>query len=307
MTDLYSFDDFYDLFFDEKHCLDYLYALRWSNGFCCPRCGCNDSWEISPYKNKCRNCEYQCTVTAGTLFHHTHLPLTKWFRAAWYLTNINSKATAEEIKELIDIGLRAAKSVNKKLKSAMVCDDFNTRKLKGLVEISGKRKPTDQEKRKYRYARNDKNVDFEDFVYLAVEIVNKKVQRIKMSVYPYDNKESFTDFVCNSVEENSTLQLSFPIKRIRIEIDHLDKRIKKMGISLMRKPDTYNYQFVEKTFDDFMDFYKANSYRPESINEAVNEYTKRINGFNPEISFEDLMQNAINNNTIDFRRLPIIK
>lgn len=291
MKDIRSFDEFRKLFPDEKHCLDYLYAMRWSNGFTCSRCGTNEYWEVSPYKYKCRNCGYQSTVTAGTLFHHTHLPLTKWFYAAWYLTNVNNKAKADEIKDLLNLGsTKTAQSIIKKLKSIMLHDNFETIKLKGLVEISCK------------------SIDADTVVYLAVELLNRNIHGIKMAYYQIDDEETFTDFVLKSVEDNSVLQLSYPLRKIgELRYYKLPDLLEEKGMTFKLRKYTYEYQFVENVFRDFLDYYDEYAFSPEFIDEAIYNYTLIVNSFNPDISFEKLMQNAIENYTVDTKRLPYYK
>src|SRR5215470_7566286 len=65
---------------DDDKCREYLEALRWPDKVSCPAC---KSAKISRiYKRNqfdCDECRYQFSVTAGTIFHDSHLPLTKWF------------------------------------------------------------------------------------------------------------------------------------------------------------------------------------------------------------------------------------
>ncbi len=75
--------DFYERFPDEQACWDYFLALRWPDGFICPSCqeekGCfKPSWKVF----ECYNCKHQTSLTAGTIFHKTRIPLTKWF---WFI------------------------------------------------------------------------------------------------------------------------------------------------------------------------------------------------------------------------------
>src|SRR5216684_1338883 len=63
---------------DDEHCRKGLEHLRWPNGATCPRC---KSPKLSHmYKRQqfdCDSCGYQFSVTSGTIFHDTHLPLQK--------------------------------------------------------------------------------------------------------------------------------------------------------------------------------------------------------------------------------------
>ena len=55
--------------------------LRMSTGFRCPRCGGTKSCPKSDGLVRCADCDYQVSVTAGTVFQDSRLPLTLWFRA----------------------------------------------------------------------------------------------------------------------------------------------------------------------------------------------------------------------------------
>ncbi|MDA2932408.1 transposase [Nitrospinae bacterium AH-259-F20] len=65
---------------DEDECRIFLEELRWPDGVKCPRC---NHKSISRVKKRgqfdCNSCRYQFSVTAGTIFHDSHLPLSKWF------------------------------------------------------------------------------------------------------------------------------------------------------------------------------------------------------------------------------------
>jgi Transposase zinc-ribbon domain len=67
-------------FSDDAACRQYLFALRWPEGFRCPRCQREGAWQISRGLWLCRGCRTQVSVLAGTVFQDTHLPLTVWFR-----------------------------------------------------------------------------------------------------------------------------------------------------------------------------------------------------------------------------------
>ena len=67
-------------FADEKKCRAYLEKLRWPDGVLCPRCESAKVYRIVKRDQfVCDSCEYQFSVTVGTIFHDTHLPLWKWF------------------------------------------------------------------------------------------------------------------------------------------------------------------------------------------------------------------------------------
>jgi len=72
-------------FHEERACAEYLAKLRWPTGWVCPRCEGRESWRVRRNRWRCGQCRYEVSVTAGTLFQDSHLPLTTWFRAMWYV------------------------------------------------------------------------------------------------------------------------------------------------------------------------------------------------------------------------------
>lgn len=69
---------------NEKTCAEYLYHVRWRNGFVCPVCGHQHCYALNrPGRYQCTKCRHQTSLTANTVMHRTHLPLTKWFWAIY--------------------------------------------------------------------------------------------------------------------------------------------------------------------------------------------------------------------------------
>jgi transposase-like protein len=69
-------------FSTETRCRELLERLRWPEGVMCPRCKDARVSRMKDYARfECVGCEYQFTVTSGTIFHDTHLPMPIWFLA----------------------------------------------------------------------------------------------------------------------------------------------------------------------------------------------------------------------------------
>ena len=108
-------------FATEDTCRQYLYALRWPKGFCCPRCGHRQAWATQRGLYRCRRCDVQTSLTAGTIFHDRRQPLQLWFRAIWYVTNQKSGVSALGLQRTLGLGsYRTAWSWLHKLRAAMV-------------------------------------------------------------------------------------------------------------------------------------------------------------------------------------------
>jgi ribosomal protein L37AE/L43A len=79
-------------FRDESACRAYLLALRWPQGFICPRCGGSTAWSSGRGLWVCAGCRHQVSVLAGTVFQDSKLPLTVWFRAMYSHASFFCKA-----------------------------------------------------------------------------------------------------------------------------------------------------------------------------------------------------------------------
>lgn len=123
-----------DQFRDEAACRQYLTKLRWPNGFVCPRCQGRDAWLTARALYHCRRCDYQTSVTAGTLFADTNLPLRLWFEAVWHVTNQKYGASALGMQRVLGLGsYHTAWNWLHKLRRAMVRPGRD--RLAGVVEI----------------------------------------------------------------------------------------------------------------------------------------------------------------------------
>ncbi|MCM3703011.1 transposase [Paenibacillus macerans] len=80
-TELQSFSSRYD---SEQACMEAVIAMKWPNGFVCPRCAHTRFSRLTSRHIplfECANCKHQTSALVGTIFEGTHLPLLKWFKA----------------------------------------------------------------------------------------------------------------------------------------------------------------------------------------------------------------------------------
>jgi len=118
----------------EDACRQYLTQLRWPIGFICPFCQGEGGWPDRRHRWTCQDCRRQSTVTAGTIFQSTHLPLQVWFRAVWLVTSQKSGASALGVQRVLGLGsYETAWSWLHKLRRAMVRPGREG--LKGTVEV----------------------------------------------------------------------------------------------------------------------------------------------------------------------------
>jgi transposase-like protein len=77
---------FQEQFPDDDACWQTLRRMRWPHGFRCPRCTHRKRYRIAERRlEQCQRCRYQASVTAGTIFHKTRVPLRVWFLAIFFV------------------------------------------------------------------------------------------------------------------------------------------------------------------------------------------------------------------------------
>jgi transposase-like protein len=126
--------EFNERFHDETACRAYLESIRWPEGPRCPRCPQAKVWTMKAPFYRCASCGHDFTVTAGTLFADTHLPLRLWFQAMWYVVNQKNGASALGVQRVLGLGsYHTAWRWLHKLRRAMVRPGRDG--LAGTVEV----------------------------------------------------------------------------------------------------------------------------------------------------------------------------
>ena len=121
-------------FGSDSKCRDRLTELRWPAGVACPRCASGNASKIATREQFwCRECEYHFSVTTGTIFHDSHLPLSKWFLAIYLMTESKKGISALQMKRTLDIAYQTAWHLCHRIRAAM--RDANCELLKGIVEV----------------------------------------------------------------------------------------------------------------------------------------------------------------------------
>jgi len=123
-------------FGNDQQCRNYLEKLRWPKGVRCPKCGGERLSSIlkrDQYNCDSESCGYQFSVTAGTIFHDTHLALTKWFLAVFLICQSRKGMSANQLKRMLRINYRTAWYLCHRIRFAM--NEESPEKLDGTIEI----------------------------------------------------------------------------------------------------------------------------------------------------------------------------
>jgi len=126
---------FEERFGTEEACHEYLVAKRWPGGYRCPRCRHDRGWKIaSRHLVQCAACDYQTSLTAGTVLQGTRKPLTSWFKAIWLMVTRKTGISARDLKRALGFGsYQTAWTWLHKLRRAMVRP--GRERLAGRVQV----------------------------------------------------------------------------------------------------------------------------------------------------------------------------
>src|SRR2546421_12555710 len=110
-----TLDEIQSRFGTDEKARQYLEEIRWPNGVVCPHCKNAEQERIWAIKasstakiraglRQCAACKKQFTVTVGTIFEDSHIPLRKWL-VAWYLLCSSKKGiSALQIQRMLGLG-----------------------------------------------------------------------------------------------------------------------------------------------------------------------------------------------------------
>lgn len=123
----------YERFPTENDCIAHIERVRWNGKPICPYC---KSDRVSPMpreqRHHCNNCKTSFSVTVDTIFHHTHLPLQKWFLAISLILNAKKGISSRQLARDIQVTKDTAWSMQMRVRDAMI---EQHQLMTGIVEM----------------------------------------------------------------------------------------------------------------------------------------------------------------------------
>ena len=185
-------------FSDESSCRDYLFALRWPKGFVCPGCGGHPGLAIRRDLWRCVQCRRETSVTAGTIFQDSKLPLMVWFRAMWQVTSQKNGMSALGLQRVLGLGsYKTAWAMLHKLRRAMV--RLGRERLRGVVEVDETYWGSAEEG-----VRGRQTVD-KALIAVAAEADGRAIGRVRLRHIPDTSRATLHGFVAQVIEPGSTV------------------------------------------------------------------------------------------------------
>ena len=132
-----SMSEFIHRYGTEAKCYRALYKWRWPEGYRCPACAGRARSRFrrgDAIYYQCRACRHQTTLTAGTLFEGTKLPLRTWMLAMHLLTSTKTNLAALELMRHLGVNYKTAWRLKHKVMQAMT-EREDSRKLQGFVQL----------------------------------------------------------------------------------------------------------------------------------------------------------------------------
>jgi transposase-like protein len=112
------------IYTDETAARRHLESLQWPNGPECPHCGAVDNARLLQGKStrpgvyKCRECEKPFSVTVGTVFERSHIPLHKWLYAVHLLTASKKGHSSHQLHRVLDVTYKTAWFMSHRIREA---------------------------------------------------------------------------------------------------------------------------------------------------------------------------------------------
>jgi transposase-like protein len=233
-------------FSDEDKAREFVEKLRWPDGPICPHCGeVNNAYKLEPKPPKkdgkgkhvrkgvwkCGGCREQFTVTVGTIFEDSHIPLSKWLLAYHLLCASKKGMSAHQLHRMLKVTYRSAWFMAHRIRYTMSQEPLSS-KLQGVIEVDetyvggklrvGTYKPGDNYRRK-RLAPTANKAAVVSVLQRGGRVQSRHVERV--------TSENLKAMVDTMVDENAhvmtdsstVLQKAFLGRRTHSQVNHAEK------------------------------------------------------------------------------------
>jgi len=196
-----TYQQFLEWFSSEEACRQYLMRCRWPDEFVCPRCAkVSVPWITARGYLHCPLCGGEVSITAGTIFERTRVPLRTWFSTMWFMTSQKDGASALGLKRVLGLGsYETAWTLLHKLRRVMVRPDRD--RLRGRIEVDetyvGGSKTG---------SKRGRGTEKKGIVIIAVEVLSPKgFGRVRIRRIPDVTGASLVSFICEVAEKGSEI------------------------------------------------------------------------------------------------------
>ncbi|MCW3128200.1 MAG: family transposase [Bacteroidetes bacterium] len=186
---------------DEK-CREHLEQSRWNGTPACPFCG---STGVHRFPNgkifKCRDCRKKFSVTVGTIYENTKIPLTKWYLATYILTTHSKGISSLQLANMLDVTQKTAWFLNHRIREMLT--EKAPQLLTGTVEVDETYVGGSD---RNRHQHKKKGKDAKTMVVGAVQRGDEdNASKVTTAIIPATTKENVTEFILANVQAGSNM------------------------------------------------------------------------------------------------------
>ncbi len=196
-----DFQEFLAKFKTDEDCWNYIFEIRWPDGYICPKCkNSNKYWLTEQKLIHCSSCGYQVSIPGGTIFHGIRKPLLLWFHIMWWVVAQKTGASANNLMDFMGFGsYETAWSWLQKLRRAMVRSGRD--KLSGEVEVD----ETYIGGKEISKGKQGRGAETKTLVVVATECIGKQIGRVRFKCIPEASGKHLLQFIEENIEPGSTI------------------------------------------------------------------------------------------------------
>lgn len=282
----------FEKFKSEARCREYLEMLRWPSGVCCVRCGNASVSKLEKrHQYECNKCRYQFSATAGTVFHDSHLPLWKWFLAAYLICESKKGISANQLKRTLGISYKTSWYLCHRIREAMKSD--TSKKLNGIVEAD----------ETFVGGRYDKRRKREPHDKPCVVGVMQRGGPVRAEKIPSRGARAISAFVKASVEPGSQLMTDEYAGYQKVGEFYNHKTVQHSKLEYVEGLAHTN------SIENFWSLFKrglVGSFHKVSekhLDRYLDEFTYRFNGREDDRLFQNTLRHLVNGKALTFEKL----
>jgi predicted RNA-binding Zn-ribbon protein involved in translation (DUF1610 family) len=276
-----SIEKFVETFRDDYACAEYLAKKRWPTGFTCPHCGSRKAWrlEARPWVWECAGkgdkpgCRHQTSVISGTVMQGSHLPLRKWFLAAYLVATHSNSISALQLQPKLGVSYKTAWLLLHKLRRAMVDPDRTP--LSGDIDVDESAIPY---RRKEDHLKRGGGSSTANQIWIAGAVERRGrfgVGRIRLQRLADRSSASLIPFVVAHTEPGSHLRTDENSAYRRTP----DRKVTQVNLSGTPIPAHISFKWIHIVFANLKRWALGtfHGFREKHIDAYLNEFVFRWN------------------------------